>query len=503
MNNLRGRYAWFHFKRSCQRDLWYLHVDNRSCNCCIVADTVCYAGPVKVVAAKPFDGFGSACMSDVHCASCLVHADDGAIISNMNNEQTYTSLTPRYPQTELASASNPVTAEKVLSSQTTGSRLTVSPKALDADTYLAVHEVTRPPVIGICGTVIPSSSKKLMSKKDKKVARAKEKKQFRGATITSYSLALNGDMNIFETLQSLGDNARMLQCSEPAGTDRTGSCRSFVVSPFTAVVSKQPMVLHQPANLRISHCLRQESASDTTESSVNPPRIKVLCQSLSVGKEGEFLSLMEAVDQKDVEMSDKSFTVTLYNLPVFSVYVAIYEYATDTVSPPPLKVMEFRVMGDQYHSRVMVPLVVASTNGFQSAGETRQLRSEAGEQLVPWGEQPVSVNVRLDEDITVKMAIWEDDWTVKPNRQIIKSAVVKSSQSFAGVQFSITSREAREVGGVCSIELTSTGRSVLLPFYPPALTESTPVKAVSPFGRGSVSGVRNRITHQPALPQVD
>ena len=121
------------------------------------------------------------------------------------------------------------------------------------------------------------------------------------------------------------------------------------------------------------------------------------------------------------------------------------------------KEIEVCVLGSKWYGSVLEAVVSLVVDRSAINGQ-RGIRSE----LEHWSI-PQVVNVRVDEGMTIRMAIENDNWAVKPGRELSLDFPHTSTD----IPFGIISSGPGKVLGSCFVKPTHHKDPVEIPFFPP------------------------------------
>jgi hypothetical protein len=128
--------------------------------------------------------------------------------------------------------------------------------------------------------------------------------------------------------------------------------------------------------------------------------------------------------------------------------------------------IEVQVVGSESYDMVMESYVILKKEG----STTNQQGICTG--LKPWS-QPRVMNVKSDENIciSVRMAITDISWSVKPEQEQSVIFNINNTWSSSSISFGILSPKPSKVLGLCTIRPVHRGDSTEIPFYPPHIVK--------------------------------
>ena len=272
--------------------------------------------------------------------------------------------------------------------------------------------------------------------------------------ITRGKISLLDDISIDK---SIGKSKVLVASSHPSDNEKMET----VISPYITISSSCPTRFEKRAQVQIPHCV--ESVEE------NGQKFKIGVKSQHLSSDGR-LTEWDSLPDKDVKCSATSVTVEIDEVLDAVGLVAVAKSTSHKpISEIIRKKVQLRILGSpQLQSSTEVD-VICSTNAYNADQFQKVMTDRFGSKsmtnLKEWMTLPGEICCS-STDIDVSMSARGPAWSFSPDKGLVESEILNSSDALHPVQFCLECK-GELVKTSCLCHLTYGDRKKDLPFWTP------------------------------------
>ena len=271
---------------------------------------------------------------------------------------------------------------------------------------------------------------------------------------------MRGEISLLDDIsidKSIDGSKALVASSHPSDNEE----KETVISPYITISSSRPTRFEKRAQVQIPHCVESVEENDQT--------FKICVKSQRLSSDGR-LTEWDNLPDEDVECSATNVTIEIDEVLDAVGLVAVAKSTSQKpISEIIRKKVQLRILGSpQLQSSTEVD-VICSTNAYNADQFQKVMTDRFGSKsmtnLKEWMTLPGEICCS-STDIDVSMSARGPAWSFSPDKGLVESEILNSSDALHPVQFCLECK-GELVKTSCLCHLTYGDRKKDLPFWTP------------------------------------